>query len=140
MIKIPELLILWGCRKKFSVFYFILYFHFYKLFLHGYMIHVLNSLHQPMCSSSCLSSVFLLPQFFLWMWISFFLISPSALFWNIYSIAASREVHYVQLYHSVSGSVYNVLLVLLLSLCISSWRTFQFTWNSRTGDSCCSWQ
>ena len=39
-------------------------------------------------------------------------------------IAASREVLYVQLYHSVSVSVYNVLLVLLLSLCNSSWRSF----------------
>ena len=34
-----------------------------------------------MCSNSCFSSVFLLPQFFLWMWRAFFLISPSALFW-----------------------------------------------------------
>ena len=34
--------------------------------------------------------------------------------------ATSGEGHYVQLYHSVSVSVYNVLLVLLLSLCINS--------------------
>ena len=32
-------------------------------------------------SSRSFSSVFLLPQFFLWIWIAFFLISPSALFW-----------------------------------------------------------
>ena len=41
-------------------------------------------------------------------------------------IAISREIHYVWLYHSVSVSVYNVLLVLFLSLCIGSWRLFQF--------------
>ena len=44
-------------------------------------------------------------------------------------IAASREVHYIQLYHSESVSVYNFLLVLLLSLCINSCRPFQFTWD-----------
>uniref|UniRef100_F6VB36 Serpin family A member 1 n=1 Tax=Monodelphis domestica TaxID=13616 RepID=F6VB36_MONDO len=36
-------------------------------------------------------------------------------------IATNGEVHYIRLYHSDS-SVYNVLLVLLLSLCINSWR------------------
>ena len=34
-----------------------------------------------MCSRSCFSSVLLLPQFFLSLWIAFFLINPSALFW-----------------------------------------------------------
>ena len=45
-------------------------------------------------------------------------------------IAAGRGVHYIHFYHSVSAFVYNVLLVLLLSFCINSWRSFQFTWNS----------
>ena len=45
-------------------------------------------------------------------------------------IAASREVHYIQMCHSVSVSVYKVLRVLLLSLCIKSWKSFQLTWNS----------
>ena len=35
-----------------------------------------------MSSGSCFSSVFLLPQFFLWMWVAaLFFKSPSALFW-----------------------------------------------------------
>ena len=44
-------------------------------------------------------------------------------------IAARREVHYIRLCHSTSISVYEVLN-LLLSLCINSWGTFQFVWNS----------
>ena len=48
-------------------------------------------------------------------------------------VAASREVHCIWFYHSVSlynvYSVYNALLLLLLWLCINSWRSFQFTWN-----------
>ena len=36
-----------------------------------------------MSSGSCFSSVFLLPQFFLWMWVAaLFFNSPSALFWD----------------------------------------------------------
>ena len=35
-------------------------------------------------------------------------------------IAASREVHYIRLCHSASISVYDVLLILFLSLCINT--------------------
>ena len=45
-------------------------------------------------------------------------------------IAASGGVYYIWFYHIVSACVYNVLLVLFLSLCINSWRSFQYTWNS----------
>ena len=41
-------------------------------------------------------------------------------------IAASKEVHYIRLYHSISVSVYNVLLVLFLSLCLTM-AYFEFT-------------
>ena len=94
-----------------------------------YSLHPQSYPHQPVWSSSCFSSVFLFPQFFLWMWIAFFLISPSELSWIIV-IAASREIHYIWLCHSVSVSVYNILLLLLLSFYINSWSLFQFTWNS----------
>ena len=45
-----------------------------------------------MWSSSCFSSVFLLPQFFLWMRIVFFLISPSALFWIIALLPVEKSI------------------------------------------------
>ena len=85
--------------------------------------------HHPTCSCSCFSSVIPLLWFFLCMWIVFF--SHRSLIVVLdQCIAASRGVHYIWFYHSVSASVYNVPLVLLLSLCINSWRSFQFTWNS----------
>ena len=45
-----------------------------------------------MWSSSCFSSVFLLPQFFFWMWIAFFLISPSELFWIVALLLAEKSI------------------------------------------------
>ena len=81
-----------------------------------------------MWSITYFSKAFLVSQFFLLMWIAFFLIGSIVVL--DHCIAASRGVSYIQFHHSVSVSVYNVLLVLLLSLCISSWRSFQFMWNS----------
>ena len=68
-----------------------------------------------MCSSSCFSPVFPLLEFFLCMWIVFFSISLRIALDQC--IATSRGVHYIRFYLSVSASVYNVLLVLLLSFC-----------------------
>ena len=45
-----------------------------------------------MWSSNCFASVFLLPQFFLWMWLLFFLISPSVLFWIFASLLAEKSI------------------------------------------------
>ena len=45
-----------------------------------------------MWSSSCVSSVFLLPQFFLWMWIVFFLISPSEMSWTIALLLVQKPI------------------------------------------------
>ena len=90
------------------------------IFALGWLFRVNIPNHIPIdsCDQAVIFySVFLLPQFFL-------RIVPD------HCLAASREVHYIQFYHSVSVSVYNVLLVLLLLLCIDSWRLLQFTWNS----------
>ena len=81
-----------------------------------------------MSSSSCFSSVST-PTVLPLNVDSFLSHKPLSIVLNL-CIAANREVHYVWLYHSVSSvSVYNILLVLLLSLSINSWRSFQFTWN-----------
>ena len=42
--------------------------------------------------SHLFSSVFLLPQFFLWMWIVFFLISPSELSWIIALLLVEKSI------------------------------------------------
>ena len=119
----------------------------YHWFIHVSLIrayfHIINSctrvviyslsskscLHHPMCSCNCFSSVFPLLWFFLCMWIVFFSHKSHIVVLD-QCIAASRGVHYIWFYHSGSASVYNVLLVLLLSLYINTWRLFQFTWNS----------
>ena len=93
-----------------------------------YRLHSKSCLHYPMCSCSCFSSVFPLLWFFLCMWIVFFSHKSLTIVLD-QCTAASRGVHYIRFYHSVSASVYNVLLVLLLSLHINSWRSFHFTWN-----------
>ena len=94
-----------------------------------YNMHSKSCLHHPMCSCSRFSSVFPLLCFFLCMWIVFFS-RRSHIVALDQCIASSRGVHSIWFYHSVAASVYNVYLVLLLSLCVNSWRSFQFTWNS----------
>ena len=83
----------------------------------------------PCVQAVVFSSVFPLLSFFLCMWISFFSISPSELSWISALLLAEESITF-DCTTVLSASVYNVLLVLLLSLCINSWRSFQFTWNS----------
>ena len=45
-----------------------------------------------MCSSGCFSSMFLLPMFFLWMWIAFILTNPSALFWILALLLVEKSI------------------------------------------------
>ena len=67
----------------------------------GYILnHVPN---QTMWSRECFSSAFLLPQFFLWMWVVFFLISSSGLSWVIALLLVEKSIKFncVIMYHSL---------------------------------------
>ena len=114
---------------------------FYHISLIKTCFHIIES-----CTSDCLASTspILSPSTHVFKQLVFFCVFiPTILPLNVDSflsheslsiildhcIATSREFLYIWFYHSVSVSVYNVLLVLLLSLCINSWRSFQFTWN-----------
>ena len=59
----------------------------------------------------------------------FFCVStPTVLSLNVDSFLSQHCSGSLHCYHRVSVSEYNVLLDLLLSLCINSWKSFQFTW------------
>ena len=60
-----------------------------------------------MSSGSCFSSVLLIPQFFLWMWVAFFFISPSALFW-IFALQLLVEKSIMFNYTTVYQSLYTM--------------------------------
>ena len=71
-----------------------------------------------------LQSAFRLHQFFLWRWMAFSIMSSLTLFWIIVLLRRAKPFtadHSTKLLFTVS----NILLVLLISLSISSYKSFQ---------------